>query len=266
MKTIVFLLFLCWSVVNIFAQDQLIYVTGSMNSWADADDGWKLTPTGENNMYRLEKTLAAGDYEYQLINGTWGDGSIVSEGTHKISLSEEKTVTFWALSPTNFYCSEDIFYVIGTAMGTDLDWNLSTAKKMTKKGTIVYWTGEVTEGGLFKIIKIHDEVGYWGDITPENIRCDIGGTVTVKLDLSTLSVSVSEGSLDGVDKINDGFQINVGKGYVLINANDKTEISIHSIEGKLIDHKLFTGSNFFPLEKGIYIIRMNGKTKKIVVP
>jgi hypothetical protein len=94
---------------------------------------------------------------------------------------------------------------------------------------------------------------------------------------STNSIAWSPGYIDGVmdsattaiaaPLIEQGFKAWGTKGNIMVESNDiNTQINIYSIYGIKIKTVLGTsGIMQIPIKHGFYIVRINGKSKKVVV-
>ena len=83
------------------------YVIGTINGWALKDANYGMTDEDADGVYEKEVTLAAGDNELKVNNGTWEDGchwgfgdlTVAYEGTSdkdgniKVTLDAEKAIT-----------------------------------------------------------------------------------------------------------------------------------------------------------------------------
>lgn len=175
---------------NLWVYSADLNVTGNFNSWNNNDAAYKMTEIGTSGVYKLEKTLPAGNYEYKVFyTGTWnGPGS----GDNRIfSLTEEKTVKFYAKengSTIYFFCDAQQLYVIGSTVG---GWDTGHMKLMTNSAADATYAGDVVTGE-FKIVSL-DKNGniVWDDITPSNQSVSSSGNYTIKLDFETFTVSAT---------------------------------------------------------------------------
>ena len=88
-----------------------------------------------------------------------------------MTLSEDTDVTFYARGVNNFASSADSLFVIGTAVSNA--WSIpADAQKCTWNGTQAIWTGDITQSGEYKIIKMFFVNGkdsvFWDDLWVAN--------------------------------------------------------------------------------------------------
>ncbi|MDD3078544.1 MAG: T9SS type A sorting domain-containing protein [Paludibacter sp.] len=187
MKKITFLLF-AFLLANFVTYATDINVVGSFNGWNNADSEYTMTANG-NDIYTLQKTLAAGDYTFKVVYYNTWDGP--DDGSNrKFTLTEETTVTFYAKengSNILFFCDAQELYIAGACLGAD-GWNNPVA--MTMSSTDATYTADMVSGE-YKIISYGESGTIWSDITPNNLNIDATGNFTIKLDFATFAISSS---------------------------------------------------------------------------
>ncbi|MDD4488898.1 MAG: hypothetical protein PHD30_00140 [Paludibacter sp.] len=189
MKKITFIVLLLISALSIFAVD--LTVTGSFpdNSWVNNNTDFLMTEIGTTGIYKLEKTLPAGTYEFKVFyTGTWNGPS---DGDNRvIVLTEEKTVSFYAKidGAIRFFSDVQELYVLGSTVG---GWDAANMKLMTNSTADATYTADVV-AGTYKIV-VKDKNGgiVWNDITPADQTVGGTGNYTIKLDFATFAASAT---------------------------------------------------------------------------
>ena len=156
------------------------YVIGSINGWVTKDENYGMTDENADGVYEKEITLAEGDNEIKVNNGTWDDGfhwgfgdltvayeeTSNNNGNIKVTLAAEKTVTVKFDSNTKKITLEGltekvvvtpdvITYVL---MGVGGDWTTGIA--LTKNETAEYGEEyvllgqEILEGDAVKVVTL----------------------------------------------------------------------------------------------------------------
>ena len=156
------------------------YVIGSINGWVTKDENYGMTDENADGVYEKEITLAEGDNEIKVNNGTWDDGfhwgfgdltvayeeTSNNNGNIKVTLAAEKTVTVKFDSNTKKITLEGltekvvvtpdvITYVL---MGVGGDWTTGIA--LTKNETAEYCEEyvllgqEILEGDAVKVVTL----------------------------------------------------------------------------------------------------------------
>ncbi|GAB1415485.1 hypothetical protein MASR2M117_08910 [Paludibacter sp.] len=180
-------------------------------NWQNNNSEYKMTQIGETGVYKLTKTLPAGNYEYKVFEtGTWNGPS--DTRNRQFTLSEEKEVNFYAKSTNQFVCSAQQLYMIGTASG---GWGDNDRKSMTMTSTgAIYTFSTGSNNTEYKIINLHVNNNVpgivWNDVTPANQSIGDAGNYTVTLDISTFGVSVQR-NVEGIHS-----------SYVFIGSNPST--------------------------------------------
>lgn len=131
-----------------------LWLAGSMNAlpdgqWNYRDDNYRFHKTNVNGIYSLTCRLPKGDNTYKLSNGS---NTSVTTDNHHLVFDEETEVTFYARGVNNFASSADSIFVVGTAVG---GWSPSADGKYCDwVGELAIWSGDITQAGLYKIVKI----------------------------------------------------------------------------------------------------------------
>lgn len=77
---------------------------------------------------------------------------------------------------------------------------------------------------------------------------------------------VGEGTgLKLLDKEDVAFTVNSGKGYLAINTSNSEEVTILSLDGKVVAHAIVAGTKEINLPAGIYVVRHGSKSMKVAV-
>ncbi len=191
-----------------------LWLAGDMNSWNFKDDNYRFRKTDMENIYSLTCRLAKGNHVYKLSAGS---NTNCTKADHWLTLSEDTDVTFYARGVDNFASSADSLFVIGTAVSNA--WNIpADAQKCTWNGTQAIWTGNITQSGEYKIIKMffvngkdNDPYVFWDDLWVANqpIRgvSSSSSKASFIFDLPTLSWSwheVYEGQCTFAGQAGDG--------------------------------------------------------------
>lgn len=145
-----------------------LWLAGDMNSWNFKDDNYRFRKTDIENIYSLTCRLAKGNHVYKLSAGS---NTNCTKDNHWLTLSEDTDVTFYARDVDNFASSADSLFVIGTAVSNA--WSIpADAQKCTWNGTQAIWTGNITQSGEYKIIKMFFVNGkdsvFWDDLWVDN--------------------------------------------------------------------------------------------------
>lgn len=145
-----------------------LWLAGDMNSWNFKDDNYRFRKTDIENIYSLTCRLAKGNHVYKLSAGS---NTNCTKDNHWLTLSEDTDVTFYARGVDNFASSADSLFVIGTAVSNA--WSIpADAQKCTWNGTQAIWTGNITQSGEYKIIKMFFVNGkdnvFWDDLWVAN--------------------------------------------------------------------------------------------------
>lgn len=145
-----------------------LWLAGDMNSWNFKDDNYRFRKTDIENIYSLTCRLAKGNHVYKLSAGS---NTNCTKDNHWLTLSEDTDVTFYARGVDNFASSADSLFVIGTAVSNA--WSIpADAQKCTWNGTQAIWTGNITQSGEYKIIKMFFVNGkdsvFWDDLWVDN--------------------------------------------------------------------------------------------------
>ena len=145
-----------------------LWLAGDMNSWNFKDDNYRFRKTDIENIYSLTCRLAKGNHVYKLSAGS---NTNCTKDNHWLTLSEDTDVTFYARDVNNFASSADSLFVIGTAVSNA--WSIpADAQKCTWNGTQAIWTGNITQSGEYKIIKMFFVNGkdsvFWDDLWVDN--------------------------------------------------------------------------------------------------
>ena len=176
-----------------------LWLAGDMNSWNFKDDNYRFRKTDMENIYSLTCRLAKGNHVYKLSAGS---NTNCTKADHWLTLSEDTDVTFYARGVDNFASSADSLFVIGTAVSNA--WNIpADAQKCTWNGTQAIWTGNITQSGEYKIIKMffvngkdNDPYVFWDDLWVANQQISGVSSSSSKasfiFDLPTLSWSWHE--------------------------------------------------------------------------
>jgi len=187
MKKITFLVLLLVTALSLSAVN--LNVVGSMNGWNNNDAGYLMTQIGTSGIYTLEKTLAAGSYEFKVVySNTWNGAS---GDNRKFVLSEQKAVKFYAKDNSGtvlFFSDAQELYVIGATVG---GWDAANMKLMTNTTTDATYTADVV-AGTYKIVSkdINNNI-VWNDITPADQTVGGTGNFTIKLDFATFAASAT---------------------------------------------------------------------------
>lgn len=145
-----------------------LWLAGDMNGWNVKDDNYRFRKTNIEDIYSLTCRLAKGNHVYKLSAGS---DTNRTEDDHWLTLSEDTDVTFYARNVNNFASSADSLFVIGTAVSNA--WSIpADAQKCTWNGTQAIWTGDITQSGEYKIIKMFFVNGQ--DNAPYVSRDDFG--------------------------------------------------------------------------------------------
>lgn len=150
-----------------------LWLAGDMNSWNFKDDNYRFRKTDIENIYSLTCRLAKGNHVYKLSAGS-NSNTDCTKDDHWLTLSEDTDVTFYARGVDNFASSADSLFVIGTAVSNA--WSIpADAQKCTWNGTQAIWTGNITQSGEYKIIKMffvngkdNDPYVFWDDLWGDN--------------------------------------------------------------------------------------------------
>lgn len=127
-----------------------LWLAGDMNGWNVKDDNYRFRKTNIENIYSLTCRLTKGNHVYKLSAGS---NTNCTPDDHWLTLSEDTDVTFYARGVDNFASSADSLFVIGTAVSNA--WEApDNAKQCTWNGTQAIWTGDITQSGEYKIIKM----------------------------------------------------------------------------------------------------------------
>ncbi len=176
-----------------------LWLAGDMNSWNFKDDNYRFRKTDMENIYSLTCRLAKGNHVYKLSAGS---NTNCTKDNHWLTLSEDTDVTFYARGVDNFASSADSLFVIGTAVSNA--WSIpADAQKCTWNGTQAIWTGNITQSGEYKIIKMffvngkdNDPYVFWDDLWGANQQISGVSSSSSKasfiFDLPTLSWSWHE--------------------------------------------------------------------------
>ena len=173
-----------------------LWLAGDMNSWNFKDDNYRFRKTDIENIYSLTCRLAKGNHVYKLSAGS---NTNCTKDDHWLTLSEDTDVTFYARGVDNFASSADSLFVIGTAVSNA--WSIpADAQKCTWNGTQAIWTGNITQSGEYKIIKMFFVNGkdsvFWDDLWVANQQISGVSSSSSKasfiFDLPTLSWSWHE--------------------------------------------------------------------------
>ena len=145
-----------------------LWLAGDMNGWNFKDDNYRFRKTNIENIYSLTCRLAKGNHVYKLSAGS---NTNCTKDDHWLTLSEDTDVTFYARGVNNFASSADSLFVIGTAVSNA--WSIpADAQKCTWNGTQAIWTGDITQSGEYKIIKMFFVNGkdsvFWDDLWVAN--------------------------------------------------------------------------------------------------
>ena len=148
------------------------YVIGSINSWATKDANYGMTDENADGVYEKEVTLAAGDHEIKVNNGTWDDGfhwgfgdlaetyeeTADASGNIKVTLAAEKAITVIFDSNTKKITLEGLtvaapvekhYYIAGTQNLTGFDWQVD-GLEMTEDAGVYKHTFSALPAGTFE--------------------------------------------------------------------------------------------------------------------
>lgn len=173
-----------------------LWLAGDMNGWNFKDDNYRFRKTDIEDIYSLTCRLAKGNHVYKLSAGS---NTNCTKDNHWLTLSEDTDVTFYARGVDNFASSADSLFVIGTAVSNA--WSIpADAQKCTWNGTQAIWTGDITQSGEYKIIKMFFVNGkdsvFWDDLWVANQQISGVSSSSSKasfiFDLPTLSWSWHE--------------------------------------------------------------------------
>ncbi len=68
-----------------------------------------------------------------------------------------------------------------------------------------------------------------------------------------------------LDKEDAAFTVNSGKGYLVINTLNSEEVTILSLDGKVVARTIVDGNKEITLPAGIYVVRHGSKSVKVAV-
>ncbi|MBQ7415667.1 MAG: hypothetical protein IJW14_01355 [Oscillospiraceae bacterium] len=181
------------------------YVCGTMNSWTLSYADHKMVK-GDDGVYSLTLTLAAGNYEFKVNDGTWNSSWGKDGGSNNIEfvLTEESnvTITFDVATKVPTVTSsalgevETFDYYLRGSMN---EWSVSSANGMTKNDDGTY---SITIDMVAGTYEYKADSGDWTDCYP--VVGEPNATVTVATDCAvTFTLDTTAGTItatgDGVE-------------------------------------------------------------------
>ena len=184
------------------------YVIGSINGWVTKDENYGMTDENADGVYEKEITLAEGNNEIKVNNGTWDDGfhwgfgdltvayeeTSNNNGNIKVTLAAEKTITVKFDSNTKKITLEGltekvvvtpdvITYVL---MGVAGDWTTGIAMTQNPDNANEYVLlgQEIAEGDAVKVVTLVNGVAeaYCGaveNVSPVKFEFDNDGNIVL---------------------------------------------------------------------------------------
>ena len=173
------------------------YVCGTMNSWTLSYADHKMVK-GDDGVYSLTLTLAAGTYEFKVNDGTWGSSWGKDGGANNIEfvLTEESNVTI------TFDLATKVPVVTSSAMGevetfdyylrgSMNEWTVSSATGMVKNDDGTY---SITIDMVAGTYEYKADSGDWTDCYP--VVGEPNATVTVATDCAvTFTLDTTAGTI-----------------------------------------------------------------------
>jgi hypothetical protein len=247
-----------------FAADFTVTGTFPSNNWVNNNADYKMSEIGTTGIFYLEKILPVGTYEYKVFNtGTWTgpDGS----GDNRVfTLATQATVKFYAKldgTTIRFFCDAQQFYVIGDVVG---GWDISNKKPMTNSATNAVYSANLLTGD-YKIVSLDKNSAIvWNDITPSNQTLGSSGNYNLVLDFATFAITAQSITT----KLNDNFIFSTifsGNGNIKVHFDGVAQIELYTVTGQLIRSSSVTNEFIQSVKNGLYLLRINGQTKKIMV-
>ena len=245
-----------------------IYVSGTMNSWAVANPTSQLLDNG-NGVFYISLDLAAGTHHFKLTDGTCSN-SVASDKI--ITLATPATIKIYAITFKSFVCdTQNAFYTTGSATGT-YAWGGTNMLPMAIVGQKAVVTTTMTTGQQGNIYR---------DLTPDfqepiymptdfNFPTDVtmdGKTKVITFDFATYTLTLQDPVATDVSTTSkDNFTYSINHKQIHVNV-DNSILEIYTISGQKLFSKVVSGSlNYIVDNSGIYLLRSNGATFKVIIP
>lgn len=267
MKKYIFTLLLSLFTLAMNAQ---IYVSGTFNSWANPDVNYQLVDNG-NGVFYIAVNLPAGNHRFKLTDGTWVNSIAVDRN---IDLTAPATIKIYAKTTKAFVCdTQESIYITGSATGNfgwGVDGNNMLAMTISgQQATVTTTVMTGAQGNMYRDATPNWQEQIYGTTNfafAANTAND-NQTKLVVFDFATYTFSLQNPVATAVPTTsNDKFTYSVNNKQIQVNVNNSI-LEIYNISGQKLFSKVVSGSINYNVEKsGVYFLRSNGASYKVIIP
>ncbi|MDR1624716.1 MAG: PCMD domain-containing protein [Tannerellaceae bacterium] len=143
---------------------------------------------------------------------------------------------------------------------TDVDWNIVQSKPEEVFGTLPLAQAYTDKG---EKVTFPAEAGLY---TIKWLQKPVAYNYTVRVDETGRTLTVTERPTTGITEIGEGITIYTHSGKLYVNSDRPVHIAIYTLQGSnYLQKNIAAGPTSVSLPKGLYIVKINNKARKVVI-